>query len=161
MDVAKFEAIVKSSKAYLQEQKEMDKLWEVVKEPIFSLNDNNKSLGLKGEGITTYFSANCTKADADLVGEWLKSKKLEAYICRTFKTVDEKNKVKYEIRLASADTGKEAGITHDPEEFKSCTFEVTRGDYSRLLAKVCDELSQAVKYAANDNQKQMVNEYIK
>lgn len=139
----------------------MDKLWEVVKEPIFSLNDSNKSLGLKGEGITTYFSANCTKADADLVGEWLKSKKLEAYICRTFKTVDEKNKVKYEIRLASADTGKEAGITHEPEEFKSCTFEVTRGDYSRLLAKVCDELSQAVKYAANDNQKQMVNEYIK
>lgn len=161
MDEAKFETIVKSSKGYLENQKEVDKLWGLVKEPIFSLTDENKALGLKGEGITTYFSSNCTKADADLVSEWLASKKLEAYICRTFKTVDEGGKVKYEIRLASSETGKETGITFDPEEYKSCTFEVTRGDYSKLLAKVCDELSHALKYAANDNQKHMITDYIK
>jgi dipeptidyl-peptidase III len=161
LDVAKFEAIVKSSKAYQENQKEIEKLWSQVSEPIFSLTDDNKALGLKGEGITTYFSSNCTKADADLVAEWMKSKKLEAYICRTFKTVDDKGTTKYEIRLASSKTGSEDGITFAPETYKDCVFEVTRGDYSKLMAKVSNELLSALKYSANENQRNMINSYIK
>ena len=128
---------------------------------MFSLNDNNKALGLKGEGITTYFSSNCTKEDADLVGEWMKSKKLEAYICRTFKTIDATGKANYEVRLASSKTGDANGITSPAEAYKGANFQVTRGDYSQLLKKVVEGLSEALRYAANENQRNMLEQYIK
>lgn len=128
--------------------------------PIFSLTDKNKALGLKGEGITTYFSSNCTKEDADLVAEWLKIKKIEAYICRTFKTFDANGKASYEIRLASAEKGDALGITFPAEEYKGSTFSVTRGDYSELLKKVSSALTEAEKFAANENQRNMLKNYI-
>lgn len=157
----KLELIIKSSKTYKKTPAEIEKLWRLVNIPIFSLNDNNKSLGLKGEGITTYFSSNCTKADADLVAEWMKSKKLEAYICRTFKTVDENGKASYDIRLASSKIGDASGITLPVEDFNEASFKVTRGDYSDLLKKVANGLSEAEKYAANENQSNMLKQYIK
>lgn len=159
VDSDKTDLIIKSSKAYQQKQADIDRLWNLVKEPIFSLNDTNKALGLKGEGITTYFSSNCTKEDADLVAEWMKSKKLEAYICRAFKTVDA-GKASYEIRMASSETGDDAKITSPAEEFNGASFRVTRGDYSKLLKKVATELTEAQKYAANDNQRNMLGQYI-
>lgn len=151
---------MKSSKAYEKNQEDIERLWNLVKEPLYSLTDDNKSLGLKGEGITTYFSSNCTKADADLVGEWLKSKKLEAYICRTFKTIDSNGKSSYEIRLASSNTGNANGITIPAEDYKGSSFVVTRGDYSQLLKKVVAGLAEAEKHAANENQRNMLKQYI-
>lgn len=160
IDAAKMELIIKSSKAYLQEQANIDRLWSQVNISIFSLNDNNKALGLKGEGITTYFSSNCTKADADLVADWLKTKKLEAYICRTFKTLDAQGKAHYDVRLASVETGDAAGITIPKEDYEGASFQVTRGDYSELLKKVASGLTEAEKYSANDNQRNMLKQYI-
>lgn len=155
----KFELILKSTKAYEENPDEMDKLWKLLNVPIYSLNDGNKSLGLKGVGVTTYLSSNCTKADADVVTEWMKSKKLEAYISRTFKTI-ENGKAIYEIRLASAQTGEAEGITLPAEDFKGSTFLVTRGDYSTLMPYVISNLTQAVAFAANDKQKQMLESII-
>lgn len=160
IDAIKMELIIKSSKAYLQEQADIDRLWSQVNISIFSLNDVNKALGLKGEGITTYFSSNCTKADADLVADWMKTKKLEAYICRTFKTIDEQGKAQYDIRLASVETGDAVGITMPKEDYEGASFQVTRGDYSQLLKKVASGLTEAEKYSANDNQRNMLKQYI-
>jgi dipeptidyl-peptidase III len=160
LDASKMETIIKSSKAYQQDASVIDGLWSKVNIPIYSLTDDNKMLGLKGEGITTYFSSNCTKADADLVGEWLKSKGIEAYICRTFKTVDNNGKACYDVRLASSEVEDAAGITLPEEDFRGASFKVTRGDYSKLLEKVAGKLSEAQKFAANDNQKSMLSKYI-
>lgn len=157
----KMELIIKSSKAYQQSQEEVDRLWNLAKDAIFTLTESNKSLGLKGDGITTYFSSNCTKADADLVTNWMKSKKLEAYISRTFKTVDNNGKASYEIRLASAETGNAEGITLPAEDFNDASFRVTRGDYANLLPFVIDNLNSAVSFAANEGQKNMLEHIIK
>jgi dipeptidyl-peptidase-3 len=161
LSVDKFEAIVKSSKMYVENASKTESLWNQVKESIYSLNDTNKSLGLKGHGITTYFSSNCTKEDADFVGEWMKLKKFEAYICRTFKTIDENGKAHYEIRLASSETGDASGITATEEEWQGAFFKITRGDYAKLLAKVANELKKAKEHAANQNQANMISEYVK
>jgi dipeptidyl-peptidase-3 len=160
LEAGKMELIIKSSKAYQQAEAEIDRLWSFSKESIFSLNDSNKVLGLKGEGITTYFSSNCTKADADIVTEWMKTKKLEAYISRTFKTVDANGKSSYEIRLASAQTGDAAGITMPSEEYNGGSFKVTRGDYSELLPFVIENLREAVNHAANDGQRNMIENIV-
>lgn len=37
---------------------------------------------------------------------------------------------------------------------------MTRGDYSGLLSLVCQQLEQAIKYAANDNERHMLESYI-
>lgn len=159
LDFDKFEAIVKGSQAYQTQKKEIDDLWLKCKTPIYNLTDRTKSLGLAEKGITTYFSDNCTADDSDLVNEWLKHKKLEAYICRTFKTEIDGQKT-YDIRLASVEKNEKNGITIPAEEFKGSTFLVTRGAYSRLLALVNENLALAKKYAANENQIKMIDEYI-
>lgn len=156
LDEAKMELIIKSSKAYGENPIEIERLWKLAVPSMFSLNDDNKSLGLKGRGVTTYFSSNCTKADADIVTEWMKTKKLEAYISRTFKTIEVSGKSSYEIRLASADIGDAEGITIPIEDFKGSNFRVTRGDYAELLPFVIERLKNAANCAANDGQKQML-----
>lgn len=155
----KFEFIIKHTKAYQQNPAEIEKLWNLAKKSIYSLDDDVKSLGMKGEGITTYFSGNCSRADAEIVTEWMKTKKFEAYMTRTFKTIDENGKVCYEIRLASAELGEASGVTIPREEYKNRTFEVTRGDYHEILPYSIKYLIEASKHAANDGQRQMLEFY--
>lgn len=156
----KFEQIIKISRAYQSNTDTIEALWSKCKKPIYYLTERTKNLGLAYEGITTYFSDNCTQKDSDLVNEWLKTKKLQAYICRTFKTV-ENDQTTYEIKLASVEKGEKDGITIPKEEYKGNLFIVTRGDYSSLLALVNENLAIAKKYAANENQSKMIEEYIK
>lgn len=160
LGVEQFELIVKSSKAYKSDTQTLDGLWGKCKKPIYHLTDRTKSLGLADHGVTTYFSDNCTKEDSDFVNEWLKLKKLEGYICRTFKTVAGGKKT-YEIKLASVETGPKEQITIDAEEYKESTFKITRGDYAQLLALVNENLVHAKKYAANDNQVNMIDQYVR
>lgn len=160
LDFDKFEKIVKVSRAYQSDKDKMESLWKKCKKPLYHLTDRTKNMGLADKGITTYFSDNCTKEDSDLVNEWLKSKKLEAYICRTFKMV-ENGRTKYEIKLASIDKGEKYGITIPDEEYRGNTFVVTRGDYSPLLSLVNENLEFAKKNAANETQVSMIDGYIK
>lgn len=160
LSVEQFNTIIISSSAFKSKTEEINELWSKCRKAIYNLTDRTKSLGLANQGITTYFSDNCTKEDSDRVNEWLKLKKMDAYICRTFMTEVDGHKT-YEIKLASVEGGESAGITIPPEEYKGNTFTVTRGDYSRVLALVNSNLALAKKFAANDNQMQMIDQYIK
>lgn len=157
----KFVALVKGSKAYEEDPKKIGGLLELVKAKIFSLTEREKMLGFKDAGITTYFSGNCSQEDADLVDEFLKSKQLEGWNCRTFKSDGEDGKDLYEIKLASACEGAAEKITLDEEEFRGKFFKVSRGDYSEILKLVVENLEVAKKHAANENQKSMIENYIK
>jgi dipeptidyl-peptidase-3 len=160
LEESKFEWIVKNTQAWKKSPSAIEKLWNSTKKHIYSLNDQNRALGLKGHGITTYFSSNCTQEDADFVGDWMKGKQFEAYICRTFKT-QENGKTVYDVKLASVKTDDCAGLTQPPEEYKNCIFKITRGDYAQLLKFVADNLESARKFAANSNQENMVDNYVK
>lgn len=48
----------------------------------------------------------------------------------------------------------------EKEKYKNAYFQVTRGDYSPLLSLVNENLSKAIEYAANDNEKNMLKHYI-
>lgn len=159
LDVDKFEAIVTGSQAYQSATKELAFLWSNCKKSIYNLTHRTKNFGFADDGITTYFSENCTQKDSDLVNDWLKLKKLDAYICRTFK-ITRDGRTTYEIKCASSETGDKAGITIPPEEHNGNTFVVTRGDYSQLLALVSENLAIAKDHAANANQVKMIEEYI-
>lgn len=160
LDEDQFRKIIFASKAFENGQTKIESLWNRCRHGIFLLNERTKNLGLCPEGVTTYFSDNCTEDDSNLVNEWLKLKKMEGYICRTFKTVDG-GVTTYDIKLASVNDGDRIGITIPPEEYKGCTFKITRGDYSKLLKLVNDNLSIAQKYVSNSNQREMLSHYIK
>ncbi|CAG9115450.1 unnamed protein product [Plutella xylostella] len=155
-----FGKIVKASKAYESDNTHITKLWQNTQKAIFSLAPRLTSLGLADKGVTTYFSSNVTKEDSDLVNDWMKGKRMEAYICRTFKTVAEDGLPLFTIHLASAEKKPKPGLTMEKEKFKNAYFQVTRGDYSPLLELVNQNLEKAVTYAANDNERNMLKHYI-
>jgi len=53
---------------------EIDSLWSAVSKPLYSLTKRECQLGMAPESTTTYFSANCTHADAEIVKEFLIAK---------------------------------------------------------------------------------------
>merc|ERR1719273_2276998 len=122
---------------------------------MFSLSDQEKQLGLGEKGITKYFTPNCALADSQTVNQFMKTKNLEGYISRVLKTV-EGGKTVYEIRHAGVEN-KELY----QEEYEGCLFKVTTGDYNDLLKNVVDNLELAMKHAANSNEKNMVEQYMK
>jgi len=154
LDKDRMELLMKSSQAYQDDPEEMEKLWSIVKEPMYSLTDQKKQLGLGEKGITKYFTPNCNQTDSELVNRFMK-KNLEGYITRVIKTLEE-DSVVYEIRHAAVEK-KELY----KEEFEGYLFNVTTGDYSELLDNVCENLELAVKYAANNDEKEMLLEYMK
>ncbi|XP_053679680.1 dipeptidyl peptidase 3 [Anopheles nili] len=160
IDEEKLELIIKCSAAYKADTELIESLWKRIKVPIFLLTDRTKTLGLCDVGVTTYFSSNVTHDDTELISKWMKKHKFEAYICRTFKTV-QNGKTVYDIKLASSEDGEKKGLTQDPEEFEGCIFKITRGDYKELMQMVADWLEEAKKHCANDNQKNMIEEYVK
>jgi len=150
----RFELLVRSSKAFKDAPDAMENLWSNVKTPLFSLSDKEKQLGLGDKGITKYFTPNCCQADSDLINKYFKSKNIEGYINRVIKTETD-GKVTYEIRNAGA-----IDSIASEEDFEGCTFKVTAGDYNQLMQKVCDNIKLAIPYAANSNEKNMLEQYI-
>merc|ERR1712076_228021 len=135
----------------------LDEVWSLAKAPMFSLTEKSKQLGLGSKGVTKYFSSNCDEKDADMVNRFFKAKKLEGYTNRVIKTTSDTGRARYEIRNA----GVEKTILLNAEEFEGAEFVVTSGDYDKLLEKVNIEIGNAAKYAANENEKNMLECYIR
>lgn len=160
LPMTSFELIVKASKAFKDDNAHITTLWQQIQNAIYSTAPRLTSLGLADKGVTTYFSSNCTEEDSNLVNDWMKTKRIEAYICRTFKTTAEDGLPLYTIHLASTEAIPKSPLTMDIEKYKGAYFRVTRGDYSPLLKRVNDNLTKAIEYAANDNEKNMLLHYI-
>uniref|UniRef100_A0A8C5E167 Dipeptidyl peptidase 3 n=1 Tax=Gouania willdenowi TaxID=441366 RepID=A0A8C5E167_GOUWI len=159
----KLEALVKASQAFQEQPTEMKALWDSCSCLIYSLEKRQKQLGLGDKGITTYFSGNCSLEDAELAQKFLDSKKLSAYNTRLFKR-ENGGKACYEVRLASAEQKGQNCSTLATSccgsfNFEDKEFSVKRGDYSPLMEKVASNLQQAQAFAANENQRKMLEEY--
>uniref|UniRef100_A0AAQ4PP70 Dipeptidyl peptidase 3 n=1 Tax=Gasterosteus aculeatus aculeatus TaxID=481459 RepID=A0AAQ4PP70_GASAC len=148
-------------RAFQDEPTEMEALWDSCSCLLYSLEDRQKQLGLGKKGITTYFSGNCSLEDAELAQKFLDSKKLSAYNTRLFKR-DKEGKACYEVRLASAvQKGQNYLVITNKFifTFEGKEFTLKRGDYAPLMEKVSHYLQQAQAYAANENQRKMLEEY--
>uniref|UniRef100_A0A452U3M6 Dipeptidyl peptidase 3 n=1 Tax=Ursus maritimus TaxID=29073 RepID=A0A452U3M6_URSMA len=161
----KLERVILGSKAAQQHPEEVRSLWQTCGELMFSLEPRLRHLGLGKEGITTYFSGDCTMEDAKLAQDFLDSQNLSAYNTRLFKGVSQDGRACYEVRLASVlstEPALHSEMTSKLKsyEFRGSHFQVTRGDYAPILQKVVEHLEKSKAYAANSRQEQMLAHYI-
>ncbi|XP_061415534.1 dipeptidyl peptidase 3 [Lethenteron reissneri] len=161
----KLEKLVLASAACEKNAEEMKALWQECSGPMYSLAPGECQLGLGTKGISSYFSGNCTMADAELVQKFLDEKSISAYNTRLFKTVASDGSVEYEVRQASI-VQQDKPVEGEKEnkcgqyEFEGNVFKVTRGDYSPLLSKVVENLKKAKECAANEHEVGMLAGYI-
>jgi len=88
-----------------------------------------------------------------LVGDFLKAQKIDILNTRAFK----QGPNKYLITVGSILTeGSQQGI-----EFQGNTFDIQYGEFAPYLEECVTYLQRALKYAANDNQREMLELYIK
>mmetsp|Transcript_30562 Transcript_30562/g.99812 ORF Transcript_30562/g.99812 Transcript_30562/m.99812 type:complete len:721 (-) Transcript_30562:166-2328(-) len=154
LDEADFVRLVKLSAAYAADSSTMDSLLAGAA-PAFSDAPRSLQLGLGADnGVSTYFSANCTTEDAELAQRFLDANGISAYNTRLFKTVAEDGKVEYEVRVAAAEEG-----TLRTLEFEGTRFVVRAGDHAPFMAGACAHLEAAAKTAANDMQRSMLAKY--
>uniref|UniRef100_A0A8C3PCU7 Dipeptidyl peptidase 3 n=1 Tax=Chrysemys picta bellii TaxID=8478 RepID=A0A8C3PCU7_CHRPI len=162
----KLRRLIWQSQAFQEQPEEMKLLWDRCGELMFSLDAQQRQLGLREKGTTTYFSGNCCLEDAQLAQKFLDSQNISAYNTRLFKEKDKAGQTCYEVRLASV-LGTDAPVDHElaPKlrsfEFEGCTFRVTRGDYAPLLERVVENLQRTKAHAANTNQEHMLEHYIR
>lgn len=162
----KLYAILQASELYCRSPELVERLWGACSSAMYSLTPRQRQLGLGQEGITTYFSGNCTTEDAELVKLFMLEKNISPYNTRLFKTVTRDGHVEYDIRLASAATSadpcdpgdKVAGVlgTHP---FRGTTVSITRGDYAPIMQRMVQNLQKAKSYAANEHEVAMLEAY--
>jgi dipeptidyl-peptidase III len=160
-----FETVLRASPAYSANASKIDALWGAVREPLYALEPARvRQLGFgPEEGVSTYYSADVSRADAELVQRFSDSLKLtQLYNSRVFKT----GPAAFQVRLASALPATEWADAADAAElrlgthvFEGATIEVVRGDYAPLLRRVVAHLEEALPHAANDRQREMLRLY--
>jgi len=140
-------------------------LWQQVAPRLYSLPPRQRQLGLgASNGISTYFSANCGEDDAAIAGRFLEKLALSPYNTRLTKTAGGD----YTVLIASAEltsavdakTDDAVGALCREHHFEGKTFHVRRGDYAPLMARVITALTDALPFADNAEQRQMLERYI-
>ncbi|KAF2354545.1 hypothetical protein FHG87_014698 [Trinorchestia longiramus] len=152
-------ALIKLSKTYLECSDKVIQFYNRAVDRMYDLSEDKKFFGMPPNGVTMYFSTNCTLKDAELCKEYMTSRNIEAWNSRLIKHEDG-DKVVYDIRLAAIEKGSAEGITMKEDIFEGHTFTVTRGDYSDFLSEIVKELALAKEFAANENEVNMLDKYI-
>uniref|UniRef100_H3A2H9 Dipeptidyl peptidase 3 n=1 Tax=Latimeria chalumnae TaxID=7897 RepID=H3A2H9_LATCH len=161
----KLKALVWQSKAFQENPADMEALWSLCGDLMYSLDERKKQLGLGAKGEATFFLSPPPPRRSMSSFVYL-FQRISAYNTRLLKEVNAEGKTCYEIRLASVLTQAnpaegEADCKCCSTEFEGALFRVTRGDYSPIMEKVVENLQLAKTFAANTNEAQMLEEYIR
>jgi dipeptidyl-peptidase-3 len=151
-------------KALATVSKETLGLYEKFKDAVYAGEDVGKlHLGYPSAGhVSTYYpdSPNITKEEIAGVSDFLESKGLLPENTRISKTDDG---FKVLIASASSDPSSEDRDLKDSgwklEDGKK--VELVFGDYSKEMDTIAHHIEEAKKYAANDNEREMMEEYSK
>ncbi|KAJ6235811.1 dipeptidyl peptidase 3 [Anaeramoeba flamelloides] len=126
-------------------------LFEKVKKKMFQLTTKDNSLGLPYEKVSSYYSNNTSKIDLTVSQRFFQEFNLSP-----LNTKLQKRKPK-ELQVLIASIEKKKGeIIH----FQNYTLQIIYGLYSQQLKKVVHYLNLAQKYAQNEIQKKMIQQYV-
>ncbi|CAH8512161.1 unnamed protein product [Heterobilharzia americana] len=131
-------------------------LWEEIAPAMYSLSPRRLRLGFGPSEITTYYSGNCTRSDAELIQKYLESIKTEAYNTRVFKNINS-NSVIYSVRFASAEKRVQPVSFDDLPVNTSLHLEY--GDYCELMKLLVDCCIESKTHSLNKVESEMWHEY--
>lgn len=148
----KFETILNLSKT-----ERVERIWELIGDLVYDDSPSRAALGFQDEGgVTSYYSENIVKADAELVKEFLMEKNLtDVHVnSRLWKVGDV-----LEVKVAS-EKGQFLNCAGE-YEFKGRRIRITNGDYDIFMQRIVSNMTKALPYAANPIQEKMLLRYIK
>ncbi len=153
-----FTRIVKTSNAYSSVD-DVPKIFDMVIDAIYSLNQRRLRLAFAPDGLTTYYSGNCTREDAEIVQKYLNTKKLEAYNTRVLKSrePDADGKVEYSLTFASAEKKEE--VISDANMPDNVILKTCYGDYQEIMALMVEAVDKIKQHALNETQQKMWAKY--
>ena len=109
-------------------------------------------------GVTSYYSSNCTSADATFIDEFCQTNNISPLNTRLFKSQDGKT---YNLRVCSQHASAEkTPYLKTYALADGVTVNVTAGDFSAFMAKVVEAMEQAEFYTSTPNQKEMIANYV-
>eukprot|EP00050_Salpingoeca_kvevrii_P008021 m.300153 g.300153 ORF g.300153 m.300153 type:complete len:720 (-) comp14359_c0_seq1:110-2269(-) len=155
-DEATMLKFIQAVPAYKMHATQIDELWGATSQLIFSLDKKLQTLGLGEDGVSTYYSANCTKEDAEAVQEFMTERNIHGENTRVFKLVSG-DSYEYILRIA-ASTVKQEVFVDESRRWRKVT--VFSGDFAPLMQRVINHLESALQFAANENQRDMLTMYI-
>ncbi|KAI8973368.1 dipeptidyl peptidase III [Mycotypha africana] len=124
-------------------------------EEIYSIGPSARTLlGFPEDGhVTGYYSENITKEDIKLVEEFLQKEKISPLNTRLFKDTNT-NDFTLAVATAKSDLPSNAYKLRNGQSIK-----VSYGDHQLCMEKVAAAIKSAIPFAANENQKKMLEEY--
>ena len=155
ISVDKFWKVIKCSSIFSRYRKELTDLWKAISVVIYKVGVPFNVLGFSDEnGLTSYYSAKLTKAEATKLKEFQEEMKISPLNTRLVKLHENT----YWLKLASAEKGKLPYVkTH---EWKGLKVIVENGEFSFIMKKMIDHLTEALKYADNKYKEDMIKDYI-
>ena len=121
---------------------------------VYSLSSGELQLAMPGSGVTTYYSADMSRDDVDVVQRWMTSALPadSSYNTRIFKSVDGT----LQLRVAAADA--RDGGKHS---FEGRQIHLVYGDpaFAPFLKAAAAHIDAAKAHAANENQIEMLSKY--
>jgi len=149
-----FFKIIQNSFSYKNEDLKpiIDNLWNKTKGFVYCFEKPFDSRGLFPDGLTGYYSSDLEKEEVVLVNDFMKIMNISCLNTRIGKI----NSSEYVILIASVNI--EEKKTHYYKEKK---IHIVTGDYSSILRRVSYHLDKAIEFAANKNQKKMLENYVR
>ncbi|VUZ52869.1 unnamed protein product [Hymenolepis diminuta] len=153
-----FTKIVTSSAAYSLSN-EVKAILSKVIDAIYSLHPRRLRLAFAPDGLTTYYSGNCTRKDAEIVQEFLKAKRIEGYNTRLMKSLSPNSEGKYEYHITFASAEKKEEVIIHPSLPTNAIFKAFHGDYQEIMALLVEAINSVKASALNETQRQMWEQY--
>ncbi|KAA3675804.1 dipeptidyl-peptidase III [Paragonimus westermani] len=156
----RFAQFLSVTKAFKDERNGVIALFAEISDEIYSLVPRRLRLGFgPNDGISTYYSSNCTRKDAEIAQVYLKAAKLEAYNTRLFKepTLHEGKQV-FSLKFASVN--EKTVIVEDVDAIpKDWVLRLQHGDMSELMTVLVEASHMAESDSLNTTESRMWNLY--
>ena len=151
----RFEQFLRGSLAYKEDAQRFDYVWGLISAELFNYTSPFYMIETidKG-GLSSYYSPNISKSEAESLTKTLEGLGISPLNTRVIKRDTDNT---FEVLVASA-TKFVADQTHTDADGR--TVLIRHGDLAEPLRQVNAYLSQALVYAANDNQKNMLRSYL-
>jgi dipeptidyl-peptidase-3 len=153
---AKFKQMMELSPAYSAHKDLFDSIFSKVEKEMFTEAVPFESIGFSDKnGVTGYYSGNVTETEAKMVDEFCIGKNISPLNTRLFKRGDKELEM---LTMCAEENATQYPYLGDYSH-NGYTIKISAGHLAPFMQSCADHILEAKEYAANDVQKQMMEDY--